>query len=76
MCHTKKNTTKQNNEQDNTKEIRQSYILEHNDERNNQANLLMITDGTSNWHYRAIKNISELLRGITSNHNGELSSFV
>ena len=29
----------------------------------------MITDGTSNWHYLAIKNISGLLRGITSNHN-------
>ena len=31
-----------------TKEIRQAYISEHNDERNNQVNLLMITDGTSN----------------------------
>ena len=31
----------------------------------------MITDGTSNWHYLAIKNLSELLRGITSNHNGD-----
>ena len=30
----------------------------------------MITDGTSNWHYLAIKNISGLLREITSNHNG------
>ena len=55
----------------NTKEIRQAYISEHNDERNNQVNLLMITDGTSNWHYLAIKNISGLLRGITSNHNGD-----
>ena len=27
----------------NTKEIRQAYISEHNDERNNQVNLLMIT---------------------------------
>ena len=49
----------------NTKEIRQAYISEHNDERNNQVNLLMITDGTSNWHYLAIKNLSGLLRGIT-----------
>ena len=32
----------------NTKEVRQAYISEHNDERNNQVNLLMITDGTSN----------------------------
>ena len=31
----------------------------------------MITDGTSNWHYLAIKNISGLLRRITSNHNGD-----
>ena len=31
----------------------------------------MITDGTSNWYYFAIKNISGLLRGITSNHNGD-----
>ena len=58
----------------NTKEIRQAYISEHNDERNNQVNLLMITDGTSNWHYLAIKNISGLLRGITSNHNGDFYS--
>ena len=55
----------------NTKEIRQAYISEHNDERYNQVNLLMITDGTSNWHYLAMKNISGLLRGITSNHNGD-----
>ena len=55
----------------NTKEIRQAYISKHNDERDNQVNLLMITDGTKNWHYLAIKNISGLLRGITSNHNGD-----
>ena len=55
----------------NTKEIRQAYISKHNDELDNQVNLLMITDGTSNWHYLAIKNISGLLRGITSNHNGD-----
>ena len=50
----------------NTKEIRQAYIPKHNDKRDNQVNLLMITNGTSNWHYLAIKNISGLLRGITS----------
>ena len=33
--------------------------------------LLMITNGTTNWHYLAIKIVSELLRGITSNHNGD-----
>ena len=31
----------------------------------------MITDGTNNCHYLAIKNISGLLRGITSNHHGD-----
>ena len=31
----------------------------------------MITDGTSKWHYLAVKSISGLLRGITSNHNGD-----
>ena len=55
----------------NTKEIRQAYISEHNHERNNQVNLLMITDRTSNWHYLAIKNLSGFLRGIASNHNGD-----
>ena len=31
----------------------------------------MITDGTTNWYYLAIKNLSGLLRGVTSNHNGD-----
>ena len=31
----------------------------------------MITDGTGNWHYLAIKSISALLRGVTSTHNGD-----
>ena len=31
----------------------------------------MITDGTSNWHYLTMKNLSGLVRGITSNHNGD-----
>ena len=31
----------------------------------------MITDETNNWHYLAVKSISGLLRGITSNHNGD-----
>ena len=55
----------------NTKQIRQAYISKHNNERDNQVNLLMITDGTSNWHYLAVKSISGLLRRITSNHNGD-----
>ena len=31
----------------------------------------MISDETNNWHYLAVKSISGLLRGITSNHNGD-----
>ena len=54
-----------------TREIRQAYITKHNKTRNIQANLLMIIDGTDNCHYLAIKIISGLLRGITSNHNGD-----
>ena len=55
----------------NTKKIRQAYILKDNDERDNQVNLLMITDRNTNWHYLAVKRISGLLRGLTSNHNGD-----
>ena len=55
----------------NTKQIKQAYISKHNDERDTHVNLLMITDGTSNWYYLAVKSISGLLRGITSNHNGD-----
>ena len=33
-----------------TKEIRQAYTSKHNKTRNIHANLLMITDGTGNWH--------------------------
>ena len=55
----------------NTREIRQAYISKHNKTRNIHANLLMITDRTSNWHYLAIKSIPGLLRGMTSNHNGD-----
>ena len=54
-----------------TKQIKPAYISKHNKERDTQANLLMITDGTSNWHYLAVKSISGLLRGITSNYNGD-----
>ena len=31
----------------------------------------MITDGTNNWHYLAVKSISGLLRRITSNDDGD-----
>ena len=55
----------------NTKQIRQAYISKYNNKRDNQVNLLKITDGTNNWHYLVVKNTPGLLRGITSNHNGD-----
>ena len=68
MCLTKKTKLKHNNERDKTTQIRQEYISKHNNKRDNQVTLLMITDGTGNWH--TVKSISGLLRRITSNHNG------
>ena len=59
-----------------TKQIRPAYISKYNHKLDNQVNLVMITDDNNNidnknWHYLTVKNISELLRGITSNHNGD-----
>ena len=54
----------------NTKEIRHAYKLKYNSERENQAILLMITDG-KNWHYLGVKSLSPLFRGMTSNNNGD-----
>ena len=31
----------------------------------------MITNDDKNWHYLTVKSISKLLRGITSNHDGD-----
>ena len=55
----------------NTKQLRPVYISKYNHKRDNQVNLLMITDNMNNWHYLVVKIISGLLRGITSNHNGD-----
>ena len=55
----------------NTKQIRPVYISKYNHKRDKQVNLLMNTDNNINWHYLAVKNIPALLRGITSNHNGD-----
>ena len=64
-------TTEDDNEYDGTKQIRPAYISKHNDKRDTQVNLMMITDETINWHYLALKRISGLLRGITSRHIGD-----
>ena len=55
----------------NTKQIRPVYISKYNHKRDNQVNLLMITDNNNNWHYLPVENIPGLLREIQSNHNGD-----
>ena len=54
----------------NTKKVEIAYKSKHNLVRDNQIILLMITDGEK-WHYVAVKNLSRLLRGISSNHNND-----
>ena len=44
---------------------------DHNNTRNKQVHLLMITDNNNNWHYTTIKSISRLFRGVTSTNNGD-----
>ena len=52
----------------NTKKINIAYKSKNNLTREKQIILLMITNGEK-WHYLVVKNLSGLLRGITSNHN-------
>ena len=54
----------------NTKKIEISYKSKYNLIRDNQIILLMISNG-ENWHYLAVKSLSRLLRGISSNHDGD-----
>ena len=54
----------------NTEKIRHAYKSKHNLNRKNQVILLIITDGEK-WHYLAVKSLSALFRGITSNHKGD-----
>ena len=54
----------------NTKQIKPACISKYNNKRGNQVILLMTTDNEK-WHYLAVKSISRLLRGITSNHDGD-----
>ena len=49
----------------NTKKIEIAYKSKHNLTR--EIILLMISNG-ENWHYLAVKSLSGLLTGITSNH--------
>ena len=54
----------------NTKKIEIAYKSKYNLIGDNQIILLMISNG-ENWHYLAVKSLSRLLRGITSNHDGD-----
>ena len=51
----------------NTKKINIAYKSKNNLTQKTQIILLMISDGQK-WHYLVVKNLSGLLRGITSNH--------
>ena len=55
----------------NTESIRLAYKSKYNHKRGNQVILLMITDDGKKWHYLAVKSISALFRGITSNNHGD-----
>ena len=54
----------------NTEKICHAYKSKYNSTRENKVILLMITDGEK-LHYLAVKSLSALFRGITSNHNGD-----
>ena len=54
----------------NTKKIEIAYKSKHNLTREKRIILLIISNG-ENWHYLTVKNLSRLLRGITSNHDGD-----
>ena len=43
-----------------------TYISKHNSNREKQVILLMISNGEKLWYYLAVKNLSALLRGITT----------
>ena len=51
----------------NTKQINIAYKSKNNLTQKRQKILLMISDDQK-WHYLVVKNLSRLLRGITSNH--------
>ena len=54
----------------NTKKVKIAYKSKYNLIRDNQIILLMISNG-ENWHYLVVKSLSRLLRGISSNHDGD-----
>ena len=55
----------------NKEEIWPACISKYNRKCKNQVILLMITDDGKRWHYLSVKSLPALLRGITSNHDGD-----
>ena len=55
----------------NTRKIHITYKSRHNLTREKQVILLMITDGEK-WHCLVVKHLSGLLRGVISNHYGDI----
>ena len=56
----------------NTKDIGHAYKSKFNLPKEYQVILLMISDYGEKWHYLCVKKLSALLRGISSNHNGDV----
>ena len=54
----------------NTRKMYIAYKSRHNLTREKQVILVMITDGEK-WRYLVAKDLSGLLRGVTSNHHGD-----
>ena len=54
----------------NTKKVEIAYKSKHNLTREKRVILLMFSNG-ENWHYLTVKDLSRLLGGITSNHDGD-----
>ena len=54
----------------NTKTVRVAHRSDNNNKHKKQLILLMITD-SEKWHYLAVTNLSTLLQGNSSNHEGD-----
>ena len=52
------------------KKIYSAYVSQHNSNHEKQIIFLMTPNGEG-WHYLALKELSVLLRGITSKHHGD-----
>ena len=56
----------------NTKIINIAYKSKHNLTRKKKKVILLMISNGEKWYYLAVKNLSGLLRGITSNHAGDI----